>query len=170
MAEILCPCYQRSHSSAFCVAVNQIRDVTIAHLHPLRLWCCDDPLNPPPDCGQSRLALRRGMLRRQWPYLYCCDESRWSRTQWPSRERHDSSARRGILRKGHMHQLVASRSRRRATLASWRISFRGHLLCQSSRVQSEINELQSFRILLLTSLAAIRRPRKQTLVFDACAM
>jgi hypothetical protein len=27
-----CPFFHRSHSSAFCAAVNQIRDVTIAHL------------------------------------------------------------------------------------------------------------------------------------------
>jgi hypothetical protein len=32
MAAALCPFFQRSHSSAFCVAVNRIRDVTMAHL------------------------------------------------------------------------------------------------------------------------------------------
>ena len=32
MAAALCPFFHRSHSSAFCAAVNQIRDVTMAHL------------------------------------------------------------------------------------------------------------------------------------------
>jgi hypothetical protein len=32
IAAALCPFFHRSHSSAFCAAVNQIRDVTIAHL------------------------------------------------------------------------------------------------------------------------------------------
>jgi hypothetical protein len=30
MAAALCPFFYRSHSSAFCAAVNQIRDVTMA--------------------------------------------------------------------------------------------------------------------------------------------
>jgi hypothetical protein len=32
MANTLCPFFQRSHSSAFCFAVNHIRDDTICHL------------------------------------------------------------------------------------------------------------------------------------------
>jgi hypothetical protein len=32
IAAALCPFFHRSHSSAFCAAVNQIRDVTMAHL------------------------------------------------------------------------------------------------------------------------------------------
>jgi hypothetical protein len=32
MANTLCPFFQRSHSSAFCFAVNRIRDVTMCHL------------------------------------------------------------------------------------------------------------------------------------------
>jgi hypothetical protein len=32
IATALCPFFHRSHSSAFCAAVNQIRDVTMAHL------------------------------------------------------------------------------------------------------------------------------------------
>jgi hypothetical protein len=32
MADTLCPFFQRSHNSAFCFAVNQIRDVTMSHL------------------------------------------------------------------------------------------------------------------------------------------
>jgi hypothetical protein len=32
MAAALCPFFHRSHNSALCAAVNQIRDVTIAHL------------------------------------------------------------------------------------------------------------------------------------------
>jgi hypothetical protein len=32
MAAALCPFFHRSHSSAFCAAVNQIRDVTMCHL------------------------------------------------------------------------------------------------------------------------------------------
>jgi hypothetical protein len=32
MAAALCPFFYRSRSSAFCAAVNQIRDVTMAHL------------------------------------------------------------------------------------------------------------------------------------------
>jgi hypothetical protein len=32
MAAELCPFFHRSHSSAFCAAVNQILDVTMAHL------------------------------------------------------------------------------------------------------------------------------------------
>jgi hypothetical protein len=32
MAAALCPFFHRSHSSAFCAAVNQIRDVTMKHL------------------------------------------------------------------------------------------------------------------------------------------
>jgi hypothetical protein len=31
-AAALCPFFHRSHSSAFCAAVNQIRDVTMKHL------------------------------------------------------------------------------------------------------------------------------------------
>jgi hypothetical protein len=36
MAAALCPFFHRSHSSAFC-AVNQIRDVTMAPPHLVRL-------------------------------------------------------------------------------------------------------------------------------------
>jgi hypothetical protein len=32
IAAALCPFFHRSHNSAFCTAVNQIRDVTMAHL------------------------------------------------------------------------------------------------------------------------------------------
>jgi hypothetical protein len=32
MANTLCPFFQRSQSSSFCFAVNNIRDVTICHL------------------------------------------------------------------------------------------------------------------------------------------
>jgi hypothetical protein len=32
IAAALCPLLQRSHRSAFCCAVNQIRDVTMSHL------------------------------------------------------------------------------------------------------------------------------------------
>jgi hypothetical protein len=32
IAAALCPFFHRSHSSAFCAAVNQIRDITMAHL------------------------------------------------------------------------------------------------------------------------------------------
>jgi hypothetical protein len=31
MAAALCPFFHRSHNSAFCAAVNRIRDVTMAH-------------------------------------------------------------------------------------------------------------------------------------------
>src|SRR6188508_97634 len=37
IAAALCPFLQRSHNSAFCCAVNQIRDVTMGHLLPIRL-------------------------------------------------------------------------------------------------------------------------------------
>jgi hypothetical protein len=32
MAAALCPFFHRSHSSVFCAALNQMRDVTMAHL------------------------------------------------------------------------------------------------------------------------------------------
>jgi hypothetical protein len=32
MAAAICPFFHPSHSSAFCAAVNQIRDVIMAHL------------------------------------------------------------------------------------------------------------------------------------------
>src|SRR5580698_6274807 len=57
IAAVLCPFFHRSHSSAFCAAVNRIRDVTMAHLLIPKISkvrkCCADQLNSP------------------WPYRRC---------------------------------------------------------------------------------------------------
>src|SRR4029434_5116281 len=54
IAAALCPFLQRSHNSAFCSAVNLIRDVTILHLLSRKIRrCCPDLLNPPADCRRS---------------------------------------------------------------------------------------------------------------------
>ena len=50
MAAALCPFFHRSHSSAFCAAVNQIPDGSwhTSSLYKIRR-CCADQLNPHPD-------------------------------------------------------------------------------------------------------------------------
>src|SRR5882672_2523987 len=54
IAATLSPFLQRSHNSAFCSAVNQIRDVTIFHLLSRQIRrCCADLLNPPHNFGRS---------------------------------------------------------------------------------------------------------------------
>ena len=48
---------QRSHNSAFCSAVNRIRDVTILHLLSRKIRrCCPDLLNPPEHPGRLNVA------------------------------------------------------------------------------------------------------------------
>src|ERR1700722_12018893 len=56
IAASLCPFFHRSHSSAFCAAVNRIRDVTMAHLlipkiSKVRKRCADQ-LNSPGQSGR----------------------------------------------------------------------------------------------------------------------
>jgi hypothetical protein len=64
MAAALCPFFHRSHSSAFCAAVNQIRDVTMAH-RKRRL----DDIGFPIDAGGFSGACGKHHLQQRLQYL-----------------------------------------------------------------------------------------------------